>query len=59
MVTGGLDTDCQIGYGYSSCGTDTVSVYNETGWIEDLPPLNFGRSNHGCNSFVNQNNEVV
>ena len=29
----------------------TVSRYSITGWVEDLPELNVGRSSHGCSSY--------
>ena len=31
---------------------ETVSVYGLNGWIEDLPPLNVGRKDHACTSFI-------
>ena len=40
-------------------GVNTVTAYDENGWKEELPTLNQGRFHHGCNSFVNQNNELV
>ena len=39
--------------------TSRVSVYNEGGWVKDLPSLNLGRSNHGCGHFVNTDNKMV
>ena len=36
-----------------------VSVYNEEGWVEDLPSLNLGRSNHGCGHFMNADYKMV
>jgi len=39
IVTGGLSTKT------------IVSVYNTEGWLEDLPPLNTGRSSHACTSY--------
>ena len=30
----------------------TVSRYGLEGWLEDLPPLNVGRREHGCGSYV-------
>ena len=40
LVTGGYYT------------AKTVSRYAREGWVEDLPPLNVGRSMHGCGSYV-------
>ena len=36
-----------------------VTVYNNAGFVEDLPSLNTGRRNHGCGHFVNTDNQVV
>ena len=33
---------------------NTVSRYNMSGWLGDLPDLNEGRSNHGCGFFYNE-----
>ena len=35
-----------------------VSVYNETGWIEDLPALKEGRRSHACTSFFSGGKKV-
>lgn len=35
-----------------------VSVYNETGWLRDLAPLNQGRRQHACGSYVNGGKKV-
>ena len=41
-------------------GTDkVVSVYDEGGWVEDWPPLNTGRSSHGCGHYVNSYSKEV
>ena len=37
---------------------DTVSRYGLEGWLEDLPPLNVGRSRHGCGSYVSDGDLV-
>ena len=31
---------------------NSVSEYNEGGWLGDLASLNVGRYGHGCSSFV-------
>jgi len=33
---------------------NTVSRYNLSGWLGDLPDLNEGRSSHGCGFFYNE-----
>ena len=47
ILTGGADTK------------SLVTVYNNAGFVEDLPSLNTGRSLHGCGHFVNTDNQVV
>ena len=49
IVTGGQYTETET----------TVSVYNIGGWVEDLPDLNTGRSNHGCGHYEDNNNDDV
>ena len=36
----------------------TVSVYDENGWIEDLPNLNEERLGHACTSFLSDGKKV-
>ena len=36
-----------------------ATVYNEQGWVEDLPNMNTGRWMHACGHYVNTNNQVV
>ena len=36
----------------------TVSVYDESGWKEDLPDLKQGRIGHACTSFVTGGKQV-
>ena len=36
-----------------------VTVYNNAGFVEELPSLNTGRRSHGCGHFVNTDNQVV
>ena len=40
-------------------GGQKVSVYNISGWVEDLPDLVQGRSDHGCGHFINNDNKMV
>merc|ERR1711971_1542538 len=44
IITGGR------GVSYEDTMT-TVSVYSVKGWLQDLPSLNTGRSNHACSSY--------
>ena len=34
-----------------------VSVYNHSGFVEDLPDLNVRRYDHGCGSYLDENNK--
>ena len=45
-MTGGLHT------------SNTVSVYNTAGWVEDLPDMQQGRYDHGCGHYINSNNDM-
>ena len=36
----------------------TVSRYGLEGWVEDLSPLNVGRSRHGCGGYVSDGDMV-
>merc|ERR1711973_933666 len=47
ILTGGVDT------------LTTVSRYSTSGWMEDLPELNEGRSLHGCGYYFNGDMERV
>ena len=47
VVTGGRDS-------YT-----TVSRYGKEGWIQDLPHLKIARDEHGCSSFLSEDNERV
>ena len=40
VITGGRDTET------------TVSRYDDTKWMEDLPPLNIGRYLHACAGYT-------
>ena len=46
IVTGGVYTDT------------TVSVYSVEGWQRDLPPLNTGRRDHACSSYLSDERRV-
>ena len=37
----------------------TLSRYRREGWVEDLPPLNVGRYEHGCGSYVSGGDMVT
>ena len=39
--------------------TDLVTVYNEQGWVEELPTLIIARELHACGHFINTDNKVV
>ena len=47
IVTGGSET------------LALVTVYNEQGFVTELPYLNIGRSEHGCGHFVNSGGSQV
>ena len=36
-----------------------VSRYNKDGWLADLPPLNIGRYQHSCTSYVARGERVT
>ena len=36
-----------------------VAVYNEAGWIEDLPNMNQYRWEHGCGHFINSDKKMA
>ena len=40
-------------------GSDMVTVYNEQGWVEELPTLIIARDQHACGHFINSDNKVV
>ena len=46
IITGGIKT------------ISTVSVYSKAGWQRDLAPLNQGRYDHACGSYVNRGKQV-
>ena len=54
IVTGGWGSDPANNY-----RSNQATVYNEQGWVEDLPSLNTARSGHGCGHFVNTENQQV
>ena len=47
VITGGYNT------------TRRVSVYSFDGWVEDLPDLLTGRSDHGCGHYINNDDKMV
>ena len=47
ILTGGVYTE------------KTVSQYATSGWMEDLPELNEGRSGHGCGYFYEDDMQRV
>ena len=36
----------------------TVSRYEESGWVSDMPRLNKGRHGHGCTAFMSGGEQV-
>ena len=36
-----------------------VTVYNNGGFVKDMPSLNTGRFYHGCGHYVNSDNKMV
>ena len=47
MITGGLRAKT------------TVTLYNDAGYVHELPVLNEGRHGHGCGFFVNSEQKIV
>ena len=39
--------------------SSTVSIYDNNGWLRDLPNLQYTRRNHGCGHYVNDRNKIV
>ena len=37
---------------------NTVSIYNDDGWVKDLANLNTGRFKHSCSHYIS-NNDLV
>ena len=56
-----LDDKVIITGGWKSggLGIETVAVYDENGFVEYLPDMNFNRQDHGCGHYINSNNEIV
>ena len=57
IMTGGtfsMNTVSRYGLGNCTVLYRTVLYcrYGLEGWLEDLPPLNVGRREHGCGSYV-------
>ena len=36
----------------------TVSIYDKDGWVRDMPNLNEGRQEHGCATFLVDEEQV-
>jgi len=47
VITGGSKTET------------TVTLYNESGYVHELPMLNEGKTRHGCGSYVNDEKKIV
>ena len=54
LTGGGMGPEFSIDEVYNK-----VVRYNKDGWVEDLPQLIVGRSNHACGSYVNRDNVKV
>ena len=39
--------------------SSTVSIYDNNGWLRDLPNLQSIRRDHGCGHYVDDSNRVV
>ena len=39
-------------------GKKRVSLYNDDGWVRDMPSLKTGRIDHGCSSFWTEGEQV-
>ena len=50
ILTGGL---------YATHVMGKATVYNHSGFVEDLPELNVKRRQHGCGHFVDENGRKV
>ena len=47
LMTGGVGTEKQ------------VTLYNEKGFLDNLPSLNQGRYDHGCGHYINDEQKLV
>ena len=36
-----------------------MAIFNESGWVENLPELQTGRWLHGCGHYLNSENNLV
>ena len=50
VLTGGSDTIS--GHGVPGTPYKTVTRYDRSGWVEDLPDMTLGRLRHGCAGFM-------
>ena len=48
IITGGYDWTTRF---------KKASVYDLSGFVEDLPDFNVARFDHGCGSYLNENNQ--
>lgn len=51
IITGGQNKD-ETNENGTFFWRKEVSVYDESGWLRSLAPMNQGRSYHGCTSFT-------
>ena len=39
--------------------SSTVSIYDNDGWLRDLPNLQLNRRSHGCGHYFDDRNKIV
>ena len=39
--------------------SSTVSIYDNKGWVRNLPNLQNARNNHGCGHYIDDRNNIV
>ena len=39
--------------------SSTVSIYDNNGWLRDLPNLQLNRRSHGCGHYFDDRNKIV
>ena len=52
IITGGGDPEVDI------VQLVSVTVYGNKGWIEDLPNMQYRRTEHGCTSYLSMGKRV-